>query len=141
MMVLIFNQPFVIIAQQNSVEVQAKRAAERDAEVDVNKLLWTSIGCVYTCSTICCVLGAELGNALSGVSGSSTSTGIDLDLASASISPRPERLIGKSPEYIEFYTDAYKKKVKQLREKSLKIGAVGAGCLIGCIVLLLVLDD
>ena len=44
MAVLIFTAPFTTLAQQNSVEVQAKMAAERDAKTDVNGALWFIIG-------------------------------------------------------------------------------------------------
>ena len=40
----------------------------------------------------------------------------------------PNRFIGKSPEYIEFYTDAYRKQAKSLRT-----GSAMKGCIVGCI--------
>ena len=43
MIVLIFSQPVIILAQQDSVGVQAKINAERDATTDVNKLLWAGL--------------------------------------------------------------------------------------------------
>ena len=54
------------------------------------------------------------------------------------LSPLPERLIGKSSVYVDFYTDTYKTKTQRLRRKSAAIGAlVSAGCMI---ILLRVLD-
>ena len=142
MIVLIFSQPFIIIAQQNSVEVQAKIDAERDATTDVNRLLWVGVGGIVVCSIVCCALGDTFATALSGGSSASSPAGIDFfDPTSVAISPHPERLIGKSPEYIDVYTDAYKKKVRQLREDSAVIGGVGIACLMGCMVILMVLDD
>ena len=138
---IILSQPVIILAQQNSVEAQAKADAERDATTDVNRLLWVGVGGVYICSIVCCALGDAFATGLSGGSGTSSPTGIDFDPTSIAISPRPERLIGKSPEYIDVYTDAYKKKVKQLREDSAAIGGIGVACLMGCMVLLMVLDD
>ena len=41
--------------------------------------------------------------------------------------PPPKRLIGKSPEYVEFYTHAYKAKTQLLRTKLAAVGAV-TGC-------------
>ena len=38
--------------------------------------------------------------------------------------PPPERLIGKSPEYVEFYTDAYIAKSRSLRIKWAAAGAI-----------------
>lgn len=47
-----------------------------------------------------------------------------------SISPSPERFIGKSPEYVDVYTDAYKARVRQLRAIWLAAGSIGPP--IGC---------
>ncbi len=48
------------------------------------------------------------------------------------MAPPPERLIGKSPEYVQSYLDAYKRKVRMLRGKSTTLGgAVVCGCLFG----------
>ena len=44
------------------------------------------------------------------------------------IAPPPERLIGKSPEYVESYLNAYKRKVRTLRGTSTVAGSV-AVCL------------
>lgn len=46
----------------------------------------------------------------------------------------PERLLGKSPEYVKSYSDAYKTKTRSLRSKQIVVGAaVGFGLsLIGC---------
>ena len=44
--------------------------------------------------------------------------------------PLPERLIGKSPEYVAFYTDVYKAKTRSLRTTSaVKGAAIGYGLL------------
>lgn len=42
--------------------------------------------------------------------------------------PPPERLLGKSPEYIESYLNAYKRKVRTLRGTSAVAGG-GVACL------------
>ena len=42
-------------------------------------------------------------------------------------SPSPKRLLGKSPEYVEFYTDAYRKKTRSLRTKLAAAGSASAG--------------
>ena len=44
--------------------------------------------------------------------------------------PLPERLIGKSPEYVKFYTDAY-----QVKMRSYQIKSVAAGSVFGCMTL------
>ena len=43
----------------------------------------------------------------------------------------PERFIGKSPEYIDHYTDAYRKKSQSIRMGAAVVGSVLPGCLIG----------
>ena len=40
--------------------------------------------------------------------------------------PPPERLLGKSAKYVEFYTDAYKTKTRSLRTKWAAIGTAAA---------------
>jgi hypothetical protein len=50
--------------------------------------------------------------------------------------PPPQRLIGKSPEYVNFYTDAYRTKARSIRTKS--AAADAGGCLlIGGLLLLI----
>ncbi|MXZ01778.1 hypothetical protein F4Y93_14470 [Candidatus Poribacteria bacterium] len=44
--------------------------------------------------------------------------------------PPPERLIGKSPEYVTFYADAYRAKMGSYQIKS-----VAAGSIFGCMTL------
>ena len=44
------------------------------------------------------------------------------------INPTPEKLIGKSPEYIELYTEAYKKKKRSIR-RNMAITGFSTGCL------------
>ena len=97
---LTFSTPFVTFAQQNSLQMEAIVAAERDAQNDVNKGLWFLGGC------------------LSGVVVPMIAYGVEL-------APPVTRLLGKSPEYVAFYTDAYKAKAKTLRVKS----ALG-GCIV-----------
>ena len=105
MAVLTFSMPFVTFAQQNSVQAEAIVVAERDAQADVNKGLWFLGGC------------------LSGVVVPMIAYGVELP-------PPVTRLLGKSPEYVAFYTDAYKAKAKTLRVKS----ALG-GCIVNGLVM------
>lgn len=51
--------------------------------------------------------------------------------SSVSPSPPPERFIGKAPEYVQAYTDAYKSKMRSLRRAELVTGSVvGGGCIL-----------
>ena len=117
----------------NAMRFEAKVAAERDASNDINKLLWFGAG-VGTLSAGCLggIVGMLVGTSapsappeasglmpfldisVSGgaVIGGCVGCAVGLILPIRAIykyqsPPPPERLIGKSPEYVEFYTNAY----------------------------------
>ena len=90
MAMLVFSMPLVSLAQQTSVQAEAVAAAEADAEADTNKSFWFIIGCFGN------LLGLVYAN---------------YDVPSAPAS----RLLGKSPEYVAFYSDAYVLKAKKLQ--------------------------
>lgn len=100
MAMLTFSMPFVTFAQQNSLQAEAIITAERDAQADINTGLWFVGGC----------LGGVLGV-----------------IVAYAVEPTPPatRLLGKSPEYVAFYTDAYTAKAKTLQANS----ALG-GCIV-----------
>ena len=100
MAVLTFSMPFVTFAQQNSLQAEAIAAAEHDAQNDVDKGLWFLGGC------------------FGGVIGVIIAYGIEP-------SPPATRLLGKSPEYVAFYTQAYAEKAKKLQTNS-----AWGGCLV-----------
>ena len=136
------------VARQNSVEVQAKMAAKRDAETDTNKQLWTGVGCAVPFSVgIGGFVGGSIGYRIRSSSGFLSTEEICLACLGATVGysipfiamntyqlgPPPERLLGKSPQYIDFYTDAYKTRVQQLRRGSAARGALtslGLGALV-----------
>ncbi len=106
-------------AQQNATFVDAKTAAEYDAEDDVNTAVWIAAGGVLG------VIGA-------------------LPLGAAAIGgayvyqpvPRVERLLGKSAEYVTVYTEAYKTKSRNLRLVAAVKGSLGGSavfCLLGMV--------
>lgn len=99
MAVLTFSMPFITFAQQNSLQAEAIVAAERDAQNDVNRGLWFLGGC------------------FGGVIGVIIAYGV-------APSPPATRLLGKSPEYVAFYTQAYTEKAKKLQTNS----ALGGCC-------------
>ena len=165
MVVLTFSTSFATLAQQNpvltevsktaaqnanTVALEAKAAAERDASKDTNEPLWFCIGgptllfgflygvmgghmilnaSEYTGgwvidfeeyqARVCGVGSLALGASCIGIVG----RGIF-----AETPPPPDRLIGKSPEYVESYLNAYKRKVRTLRGISTVAGS-GAACL------------
>ena len=165
--VLLFTLPFTVTAQENSVETQAIL----DAETDINRLLWTGVGFTSPfLGCLGCIFGSELASRGAIVSSESTDglTGFGTGVSDACsilfvgggigciignsipmipvyfypISPPPERLIGKTPEYVASYTNAYKTKTEQLRIKAASIGAgVGTGLLLGLMVVSLVVDE
>ena len=99
MAVLIFSAPFVAIATQHSVMLEAKAAAEADAEAKTSKFAWFARGCG----------GGVLG------------------LASAYIyepSPSAGALLGKSPEYVAAYSDTYAEKAKDIQKRNAMYGCV-----------------
>ena len=143
MMVLIFSTPFTTLAQQISVEEQAKTAAKRDAETDTNKLLWAGTGFAIP---FIAIIGGCVGLRVGSMVPSQSYSGSGIQLFSSEgawgacigmtvgclipfvvaynykLEPLPEHLLGKSPEYVDFYTSAYKTKTRQLRLKSAEMG-------------------
>ena len=97
--VLVFSMPSVTCAQQNSELAEAIIAAEQDAKAAVNQDRWWFYGS--------CLLGVTIAAA-------------EPQLPQVSAA----KLTGKSPEYVEAYTQAYKAKVKNLRSS-----AAVPGCL------------
>ena len=92
----IFSLPCVLNAQE--VE-QAVEQAKKDATADVNGCLWFGLGFVFS------------------IFGFAASYYIVS-------SPSAERLLGKSPEYVEVYTIAYKAKFR-----SRQSGYAAGGCI------------
>ena len=151
-----------VVAEQDSSSMmrEAKTAAERDASNDINKLAWwgagargaiswgfigasfgTSVGCLIdlyhdeddffddstTGSGVC--IGTVIGIAIGGLAPL-------IGIYRYQGNPPPERLLGKSPEYVEFYTAAYQAKTRSIRTKWATAGGligVGLGLGLGCL--------
>ena len=150
MAALMFNAPFITLAQQNPVQTEAIAAAERDASNDTNKRS-TRMTAVCVGGAIGGLIGCLVGTALSsadpqptlgfaplldfderpiilGSIGCAVGALISLGVTHNSpSSPSPKRLLGKSPEYVEFYTDAYRTKTRSLRTKLAAAGSASAG--------------
>ena len=147
-MLLIFNAPCITFAQQNDDGVFARFDAKRDAEADVDKLLWGAVGCVAV--PACTILGFIGGVLVADSSNTSledagpyilggTTVGFlvpFIPISTYKLGPPPARLIGKSPEYVKLYTDTYKSKVSQLR-----IVSAGAGGALGCLLVFASIRD
>ena len=108
MCVLSLNMTLQCLAQQNSVALDAKTDAEFDAEDDVNTILWL-------------VAGGILGTAGSCLLGSVAMGGAYVYQPV----PPAERLLGKSVEYVNFYTEAYKARIRRLQLVAATKGAAG----------------
>ena len=127
-------------ADADAVRLAAKAAAEQDASGDINKPLWFGAG-----AGICCIggavgglAGAYVGNLIAPPTGGSLGPFLDfgdgaaagclvgavagvsipfIGIENSQAEPPTERLLGKSPAYVEFYTDAYQKKTRSLRKR------------------------
>ena len=147
---LLFSTMPVSLAEQQ-VAVQAQ--AEADASADMSKDKWFALGAVG--STVGCLLGCIGGSLLGGPCyGSSNSQG-NLMLAGSvlcgvcavpiavfryphNVTPPPERLLGKSPEYMEAYTQAYKSRTVLLRKIFVTAGSIvsNLGVMTGVVILI-----
>ena len=121
---------------------EALAAAEQDASRDVNKLLWFSAGVGSV--VVIGPLGAYAGIVIGEIIGDPVSatlmgfivgaTGPLFLIDNYDPDPPSDRLVGKSPEYIDYYTKTYKSKTKSIRKRSATMGCLFGGCLLGFIV-------
>ncbi|MBM3242322.1 hypothetical protein FJZ31_39145 [Candidatus Poribacteria bacterium] len=94
--IVLFSMPMLLIARQSEID-QARIEAERDARKDTNGALWFFAGCC----------GGPVGL-----------------VVSYAITPSPpaSRLLGKSPEYVAYYTDFYRAKAKNIQTSRALMG-------------------
>lgn len=146
------QNPAQTVATQdaNVLKLEVKAAAEQDARNDLNKPLWfiagmTAVGCAMIGGVVGCLVGNAIDSGGGGLGFAplldfSDSAGIGglIGLTAGALvplmvtyyyqsNPPPERLLGKSPEYVESYTNAYKAKTRQLRT-SWAIAGTATGC-------------
>ena len=111
--ILIFSVPLMVLAQSPteitpdlSVRDQAIQDAHKDAEIDVNKQMWFLIGCIFP--------------------------GVGLLSPYFYKPPIPaSNMLGKSPEYIAYYTDAYLQKRESVQFNA-ALGGQATFCLGWC---------
>ena len=148
---LIFSTMPVSFAQQSSAQAQAEADANSDVDSDMSdlsKTMWfmlgglgSTAGCLLGCVGGC-VLGARLdphGGAHTFLIPAPSQAGcaasgaillgaypmlLGVDLYPHNAMPPPERLLGKSPEYIEAYTQVYKSKIASLRKSLVTKGSI-----------------
>ncbi|MXV75882.1 hypothetical protein F4Z99_16615 [Candidatus Poribacteria bacterium] len=122
MAVLVFSIPFGTFAQQGSVQAaEAIANAKADANKDVNKPLWFGAGCLLSGSAFLLKPYGYFALPIGSIGGYLYQP-----------APLPSRLIGKSPEYIAAYTSTYKSKRGEIQANS-----TAAGCLSGCLIIVL----
>ena len=99
---LIFNMPLLVSAQQVVSEVEQARAdAERDAEKYVSSLAWNAVGFGCGC----------FGLAYAYLATPTVPVGV---------------LLGKTPTYVATYTQVYQENAKRRRMQSAAIGCVAS---------------
>ena len=98
MAVMLFTTPYLTLAQPTSDAAQAISDARHDAKL-ANTHIWGAAGCL---------LGV---------------TGMLIAYAVTPTVP-PEKLLGKSPEYVAHYTSTYQKLVKKDRTTQATVGCV-----------------
>ena len=126
MAVLTFSLPFVAVAQQNSVEGQAVIDAAADANKDVNIPLWFGTGCL-----ISGLVFLPLPGWYSGLLPPAGLAGTYFYQPS----PPAARFVGKSVEYINVYSETYKKERGKLQALWSTAGCVSGGVVVtGCTV-------
>ena len=130
MVVLMLSMPLLSLAERTPI-ADIIAIAERDADKDISKILWFGEGMCLSC------VGASYftfsANPTIALAATVLTPIVGLGaIYSHQPGPPVERLIGKSPEYVSTYTDAYKSKARSLRTKSAAFGAVtGCGVLTG----------
>lgn len=144
---LLFSTIPVNLAQQQTVQAQAEADAKADMS-DMSKVMWVLLGGLGSTAgcLLGCVGGCALGARLDPFGGSDilfipspSETGcaagfaillgvlavpIGVHMYPHNVTPPPERFLGKSPEYIEVYTQIYKSKVASLRKTLVTKGSI-----------------
>ena len=143
----VFCMPFVTLAEQNFVQIEAKAAAEADADKDVSKLLWLGTGCIVSLVTAAIPagilisssgsrddfgVGAAVGVVAFGVGGVGGCVGSTVGALVYLPTIPTDRFIGKSPEYVRSYTSAYKAETRRLQAtyNGIGVGLGTGGCLL-----------
>jgi hypothetical protein len=130
------------LAEQDSIRLQAKAAAAADAKRDVEVLASFGAGMGATfAAAMCGLMTGFIADATLGQGQDALFYGTAAMSAAGTFSlllryhirppnPPPERLMGKSAEYVKSYADAY-----QARMRSSQMKLVAAGSIFGCMTL------
>jgi len=140
---LILSTTPVSFAQQNSVQAQAEADANSDMSDTAKAMLFmlgglgSTAGCLIGCVGGC-LLGTRMDGgvdvffspsemgcaAASAILLGAFAMPLGVDLYPHNVTPPPERLLGKSPEYIEAYTQIYTSKITSLRKRLVIAGSI-----------------
>ena len=115
MVMLLFFMPILVFSQQSDEMSRAIADATRDAQL-VNTKIWGAAGCLL------------------GVTGM---------LIAYVVTPTvpPERLLGKSPEYVAYYTSTYQRIVQSNQTRNATTGCVIGGAAVALWVILAMNSD
>ncbi len=118
----------------DSIHLQAKTDAELDASHDANTLAYLGAGVSVPFAAAPCgvtyafmTAPTEYLGGIIALAGSAAVLSLLIAHHSRPPNPPPERLIGKSPEYVKFYAKIYRSKMRSHRMR-----AVAAGSIVGC---------
>ena len=126
----------------DSIGLQAKADAESDAKRDVDVLAYFGTGMSTIFAAAMCglmtgfITDLTLGYGqddlfyLTASMGAVGTLSLLVPYYIRPSNPPPERLIGKSPEYVKFYANAYRAKMRSYQVKSVAVGSI-----FGCITL------
>ena len=127
---LMFSMPALSFAERTPM-ADIIAIAERDADQDISDFLWFGGGMCLSCFGASCLTFSVDPTITLAATVLTPIVGLGA-IYSHQPGPPAERLIGKSPEYVSTYTDAYKSKARSLRTKSAAFGVVtGCGVLTG----------
>lgn len=133
---LLFSATPVSLAQENFIRANANANAIRDADRDMKKVWWfmfglagNTAGFVTGCVGGCFIGATEVDDSTYCIIPATLVLGV-LAMPAAvylyphTVNPPPERLLGKSPEYVQTYAQAYKSKTVSLRRKMVTAGSL-----------------
>ena len=117
----------------DAIHLQAKADAESDVKRDFKALTYFGVGVSVPFVTgVCCLTGFCINGwsieredpYLSATVVGAAVFGVLIGYQIRSLNPPPERLIGKSPEYIILYADTYRAKMRWYRMRSIAAGSI-----------------
>lgn len=113
-------------AAQHEFESSAAVLARIDARANTNRLLWFSMGCVSgTIGMYLILLSTENLSAELLTAGTIIGVAPELMIPFGNAPPSTDRLIGKSPEFVEIYVFSYKEEKRKLKGWSAVGGLLG----------------